>query len=77
MKPTYVSRPINAVDMPVPVKPHLKFHYNFFESNERVNDAPPKLSKPLTALTPRELARKIPRYVAINWGKVHFDQKRQ
>jgi len=76
MKPTYASRPINTVDMPVPVKPHLKFHYNFFESNERVNDTPPKLSKPLTALTPRELARKIPRYVAINWGKVHFDQKR-
>lgn len=76
MKPTYTSRPINTVDMPVPVKPHLKFHYNFFESNERVNDTPPKLSKPLTALTPRELARKIPRYVAINWGKVHFDQKR-
>ena len=76
MKPTYTSRPINTVDMPVPVKPRLAFHYNFFESNERVNDTPPKLSRPLTALTPKELARKIPRYVSINWAKVHFDKKR-
>ena len=76
MKPTYTSRPINTVDMPVPVKPQLTFHYNFFESNERVNDTPPKLSRPLTALTPKELARKIPRYVSINWAKVHFDKKR-
>jgi len=76
MKPTYTSRPINTVDMPVPVKPRLAFYYNFFESNERVNDTPPKLSKPLTALTPKELARKIPRYVSINWAKVHFDKKR-
>ena len=76
MKPTYTSRPINTVDMPVPVKPRLAFYYNFFESNERVNDTPPKLSRPLTALTPKELARKIPRYVSINWAKVHFDKKR-
>ena len=76
MKPTYTSRPINTVDMPVPVKPRLAFHYNFFESNERVNDTPPKLSRPLTALTPKELARKIPRYVSINWAKVYFDKKR-
>ena len=76
MKPTYTSRPINTVDMPVPAKPRLAFYYNFFESNERVNDTPPKLSRPLTALTPKELARKIPRYVSINWAKVHFDKKR-
>ena len=62
--------------MPVPTRPHLKYYYNFFEANERINDIPPKLSRPLTALTQRELAVKVPRYVSISWKPVKFDPAR-
>lgn len=76
MKPTYISRPVQIVDVPVPSKPDLKFVYNFFEFDERVDDVPPRLKRPLTALTPRELNTKIPRYVTISWKPSKFDPNR-
>lgn len=76
MKPTYISKPIALLDMPVPSKPSLKFVYNFFEADERVDDNPPRLKRPLTALTPRELNVKIPRYIIIDWKKSRFDPVR-
>lgn len=76
MKPTYASRPVQVFDIPVPSKPEVKFTYNFFEPDERVDDNPPYLKKPLTALTPREISIKIPRYVTISWKKASFDPRR-
>lgn len=73
MRPTYTSKPINIIDMPVPSRPQLQFHYNFFQADERVSDTPPKLARPITALTPRELSTKVPRYISISWDKVHFN----
>ena len=68
MKPTYASRPVHVVDVPVPGKPRLKFYYNFFEADERVDDTPPKLKKPVGSLTAREIQLKIPRYVEVSWS---------
>lgn len=76
MKPTYISRPVQILDVPVPERPNLKFVYNFFEFDERVDDNPPRLKRPLTALTPRELNVKIPRYVSISWKPARFDRVR-
>ena len=76
MKPTYISRPVQILDVPVPSKPILKFVYNFFEFDERVDDNPPRLKRPLTALSPRELNTKIPRYVSISWKPSRFDPNR-
>jgi hypothetical protein len=76
MKPTYASRPVQVFDIPVPSKPEVKFTYNFFEADERVDDKPPFLKKPLSALTPREISIKIPRYVTISWKKSSFDPRR-
>lgn len=76
MKPTYISRPIHVVDAPVPMEPRLKFIYNFFEFDERVSEAPPKIKRPLTALTPSELSQKIPRLVAVTWKRTKLDPKR-
>jgi hypothetical protein len=76
MKPTYASRPVQVFDVPVPSKPVVKFIYNFFESDERVDDNPPALKKPLTALTPREISIKVPRYVTVSWKKSSFDPRR-
>ena len=45
MKPTYASRPVHIIDAPIPGKPRLKFYYNFFEADERVDDTPPGLKK--------------------------------
>jgi hypothetical protein len=68
MKPTYTSRPIHIIDAPVPGKPRLKFYYNFFEADERVDDTPPRLKKPISSLTSREIQLKIPRYVEVSWS---------
>jgi len=76
MKPTYASRPVQIFDVPVPSKPIVKFTYNFFEADERVDDNPPFLKKPLSALTPREISIKIPRYVTVSWKKSSFDPRR-
>ena len=76
MKPTYASRPVQVLDVPVPSKPEVKFTYNFFEADERVDDKPPSLKKPLSALTSREISIKIPRYVTISWKKSSFDPRR-
>lgn len=76
MKPTYISRPVQVLDVPVPSKPELKFVYNFFEFDERVDDNPPRLKRPLTSLTPRELSVKVPRYVSISWKPSRFDPNR-
>jgi hypothetical protein len=76
MKPTYISRPVQVLDVPVPSKPQVKFVYNFFEADERVDDNPPRLKKPLSALTPREISIKIPRYVVVDWKKPRFDPMR-
>lgn len=73
MKPTYISRPFNVIDAPVPSRPSVKFFYNFFDANERVSDTPPSLSRPISALTPREISAKIPRYVQVSWSPVRFD----
>lgn len=76
MKPTYISRPVRVIDAPIPSKPRVKFVYNFFEADERVSSNPPKLSKPIGALTPRELSIKVPRYVTVSWPQVKFDPRR-
>jgi hypothetical protein len=76
MKPTYISRPIHTIDAPFPEKPDLKFVYNFFVADERVNDKAPSISKPIGALTTQELRLKVPRYVIINWKKTRFDKQR-
>jgi hypothetical protein len=76
MKPTYISRPVRVIDAPIPSKPKIKFVYNFFEADERVSSNPPKLSKPIGALTPRELSIKVPRYVRVSWPQVKFDPRR-
>jgi len=76
MKPTYISRPIHLLDVPTPSKPNLKFQYNFFEANERVSEIPPRLSRSITSLSPREIAIKIPRLMYVSWPKVSFDPKR-
>ena len=68
MKPTYASRPVHIIDAPIPGKPRLKFYYNFFEADERVDDTPPGLKKSISALTPREIQLKIPRYVEVSWS---------
>ena len=76
MKPTYASRPIQILDIPIPGKPIVNFVYNFFEPDERVDDNPPSLKKPLGALTTREISIKIPRFVSISWKKANFDPAR-
>ena len=76
MKPTYISRPVRVIDAPIPSKPKLKFVYNFFEADERVSSNPPKLSKPIGSLTPRELSIKVPRYIRVTWPHVKFDPRR-
>lgn len=76
MKPTYISRPIHTVDAPVPSKPDLKFVYNFFTADERLNSDSPKVSKPIESLTPQDIRRKVPRFVTISWGKSRLDPTR-
>jgi hypothetical protein len=76
MKPTYISRPIHTIDAPITSKPRLKFVYNFFTADERVNSDPPRLSKPASSLTPEDIRRKIPRYVAVSWGRSRLDPSR-
>jgi len=76
MKPTYNSRPIHVIDAPIPTKPSLKFIYNFFEFDERVSEIPPRIKRPIAALTPSELSRKIPRLVVVTWKNTRFDPKR-
>lgn len=76
MRPSYISRPIHIVDSPVPMEPRLKFVYNFFEADERVSEVPPKMKRPISALTTRELSQKIPRYVVVSWKKTRFDPNR-
>lgn len=73
MKPTYMSRPFNTIDAPVTERPKVKFVYNFFQPNERISDVPPSLARPISALTPRELSTKVPRYNLISWNSVRFD----
>ena len=76
MKPTYISRPIHTIDAPIPNKPSLRFVYNFFTADERVNSNPPRLTKPLGALTPQDIRRQVPRYVTISWSKSRLNPNR-
>ena len=76
MKPTYISRPIHTIDAPIPNKPSLRFVYNFFTADERVNSNPPRLTKPLGALTTQDIRRQVPRYVTISWSKSRLNPNR-
>jgi hypothetical protein len=64
MNPTYVSRPFNFLDVPIPSKVTTSFYYYFFEKNERAKEWVSKPSDPIF---------RIPRFVKINWEKVQFD----
>lgn len=76
MKSTYISRPIHLLDVPTPSKPRLKFEYNFFQSDERVSEVPPRLGRGVAGLSPREVSTKIPRLIRVSWSKVRFDPAR-
>lgn len=75
MKPTYISRPAQVFDIPIPSKPELSFIYNFFLKDERVNDFSPRLKRDFSKLTAREIEQSVPRYITVNWKKATFDKK--
>lgn len=73
---TYISRAFQVLDIPSPEKPNVKFVYNFFVNDERVNGDAPKLKSPAGGLTPNDILEKLPRYVKVSWRGVRFDPNR-
>jgi len=74
MKPTYISRPVQVFDIPIPEKPSLGFVYNFFLKDERLNDSAPSLRTPFNNLSERDIQQYIPRYITVSWKKSTFDK---
>jgi hypothetical protein len=73
---TYISRAFQLLDIPVPDKPDVRFVYNFFVPDERINDDAPKSKRPITGLTPNDTLERIPRYVRLSWTGIQFDPVR-
>jgi hypothetical protein len=74
MKSTYISRPVQIFDVPIPEKPELGFVYNFFLKDERVNETPPNLKTSFNKLSERDIQQMIPRYITVSWKKATFDK---